>query len=217
MDLMSQMAFVKLLNIRRGGILREDAIAWFYTVERQDSKEPDEEGETETLLAFGWTVKVLANDYSDALPEADRNQAARRGFCKALDNFVYRPGTTLVLQLVSLMKTCIKNELRDALDEYRRGKGRSSGLDEQLPGMETAAECESSRSLDEIYESLGSNSLSSVESRCLIERLHESLNAEQLEMLNHVLLGAQYHEIWLEDLRDAVRKSGVFDDRSAVL
>ena len=208
MDLMSQMAFVKLIDIRRGGILREDAIAWFYAVERFDS---DDSEEGEALLAFGWTPKVLANDFSLVLPEDERHQAARRGFCKALDRFVFRPGTTLTLQLVTMMKTCIKNELRDALEAYNRARRSGSDVDERLPGSETVAECESSRSLDEIYEALGTNSLSSVESRCLIERLHESLDTEQLELLNHVLLGAQYHEVWLEDLRDAVRRSGVFD------
>jgi hypothetical protein len=140
-DLFQKRGLAFLVQMRRGGLAREEALRWFETVDREDG-----------TLALGWLITVISGDFRDNLDEDERLQGARRAFARGLDTFVYVPGCKLANALSGHIKTCIKNELTTLVrSKSRKSQGAGdSEISERMTGKTVSEGFDRASSISEL-------------------------------------------------------------------
>lgn len=110
-----QRGIALLVMVRRGGQSREDAIRQLERADQEDGKS----------VASWWMEQIVGDFEGGALPKDELEQAARNGFVKGLDEFIYEPGTrSLSRKLGKFLRRCIRSEIiseiRKATTKVRR-------------------------------------------------------------------------------------------------
>ncbi len=103
-----------IVQIRRGGQAREDALRKFESATREDGRP-----------AISWLIEDMASKSSGGLLDSEEvRQAARRGFVRAPDTFCYKPGRAFTNSLSAYVRMCINSEITD----LARAAGRKRNI-----------------------------------------------------------------------------------------
>ena len=189
-DLFQKRGLAFLVQMRRGGLAREEALRWFETVDREDG-----------TLALGWLITVISGDFRDKLDEDERLQGARRAFARGLDTFVYVPGCKLANALSGHIKTCIKNELTTLVrSKSRKSQGAGdSEISERMTGKTVSEGFDRASSISELLG--GGGQISDAEFRVNMAGFLETLEDWEVELLELQLQGKDIGVMFCDELR----------------
>jgi hypothetical protein len=193
-DLFQKRGLAFLVQMRRGGLAREEALRWFETVDREDG-----------TLALGWLITVISGDFRDKLDEDERLQGARRAFARGLDTFVYVPGCKLANALSGHIKTCIKNELTTLVrSKSRKSQGAGdSEISERMTGKTVSDGFDRASSISELLG--GGGQISDAEFRVNMAGFLETLEDWEVELLELQLQGKDIGVMFCDELRAKAR------------
>lgn len=179
-----------IVQIRRGGTARDNAIRVFESARRADGE-----------LVVAWWIKQIARELAttNVADVEDIEIHTRRGFIKALDTYVYRPGTkSLVRTLSRHIKMCVRSE---AMNAVREGLTHSSRIVRESVRFGSAAND------DKIDASVyDSSSIEETDTKLQIELIEENLTEEELFVFRSMLAGNDPGDLFAQSIREKVAR-----------
>jgi len=178
-----------IVQIRRGGTARDNAIRVFESARRADGE-----------LVVAWWIKQIARELAttNVADVEDIEVHARRGFIKGLDTYVYRPGTkSLVRTLSRHIKMCVRSE---AMNAVREGLTHSSRIVRESVRFGSATD-------DKIDASVfDSSSIAETDTKLQIELIEEALTEEEFFIFRSMLAGNDPGELFAQSIREKVAR-----------